>query len=43
MFMKAKEVLVRKSAVPKLPVNLAESFDISSGVAYKKVIEKAVS
>lgn len=43
MFMKAKEVLIRKFAFSKLPVHLAESFDLFSRVPYKKVMEKVVS
>lgn len=41
--MKAKEALVRKSAFPKPPTNLAEPPVLCSGIAPLKVTEKAVS
>lgn len=41
--MKAKEVLVQKSAFPKPLANLKEFFIISLGIAYMKVTQKEVS
>ena len=40
---KAKEALICKSAFPKPPIGLVELPVISSGMAYIKVIEEAVS